>query len=102
MFGIKIKQYHQFLTKNERNRVYLRKNTAKDRAVADSKFRTKKILEKAGVNVPKLIVRFRNQEQVENYDWESLESNFVIKPVSGYGGEGIIIVRRKVKGKDLW
>ncbi|MBU1117481.1 ATP-grasp domain-containing protein [Patescibacteria group bacterium] len=102
MFGIKIKQYHQFLTKNERNRVYLRKNTAKDRAVADSKFRTKKILEKAGVNVPKLIVRFRSQEQVENYDWESLESNFVIKPVSGYGGEGIIIVRRKVKGKDLW
>lgn len=102
MFGIKIKQYHQFLTKNERNRVYLRKNTAKDRAVADSKFRTKKILEKAGVNVPKLFVRFRNQEQVENYDWESLESNFVIKPVSGYGGEGIIIVRRKIKGKDLW
>jgi len=59
MLGINLKQYRQFLTKNERNKVYLRKNTAEGRAIADSKYRTKRRLAKAGVQVPKLIARFK-------------------------------------------
>ena len=39
MFGINLKQYDQFLTKNERNRVYLRKNSIEGRRVADSKYK---------------------------------------------------------------
>jgi len=35
-----LKKYHRFLTKNERNKVYLRKNTAVGKAIADSKYRT--------------------------------------------------------------
>ncbi|MFA6007306.1 MAG: sugar-transfer associated ATP-grasp domain-containing protein [Candidatus Shapirobacteria bacterium] len=96
MFGINLKQYHQFLTKNERNKVYLRKNTAEGRAIADSKYRTKRRLGKAGVQVPKLIARFKNTEEWENFDWSKINENFVIKPVSGYGGEGILIVRKKI------
>ncbi len=96
MFGINLKQYRQFLTKNERNKVYLRKNSAEGRAVADSKYKTKKILDKAGLGVPKLIKRFKTNTGVEDYNWSELEGNFVIKPVSGYGGEGIIIVRKKI------
>lgn len=96
MLGINLKQYRQFLTKNERNKVYLRKNSAEARAIADNKYKTKRKLDKAGVNVPKLIVRFRNPEEMENFEWGKLESNFVIKPVSGYGGEGILIVRKKI------
>jgi alpha-L-glutamate ligase-like protein len=101
MFGINFKKYRQFLTKNERNKVYLRKNSSEGRAVADSKYRTKKILEKAGVGVPKLIKRFKTSEEVENYKWDSLEGNFVIKPVSGYGGDGILIVRKKIVTKPF-
>ncbi|MBP9817819.1 ATP-grasp domain-containing protein [Candidatus Shapirobacteria bacterium] len=95
MFGINLKQYKQFLTKNERNGVYLRKNSAEGRAVADSKYRTKKMLYTAGVGVPKLIARFRTAEELEKFKWEKLEGNFVVKPVSGYGGDGILIVRKK-------
>ena len=97
MFGINFKQYHQFLTKNERNKVYLRKNTAEGRAIADNKYKTKRSLAKAGINVPKLIARFKKREEMENFEWSRLEGNFVIKPVSGYGGEGILIIRKRTK-----
>ena len=101
MFGIVFKKYKQFLTKNERNKVYLRKNSAEGRITADSKYRTKKVLAKAEIGVPKLIVRFRSSEEIENFDWVKLDGNFVIKPVSGYGGEGIIIIRKKITNYQL-
>jgi alpha-L-glutamate ligase-like protein len=97
-----LKQYRQFLTKNERNKMYLRKNSSEGRATADSKFRTKLKLAKAGVGVPKLLARFKTEEEVENFDWNKLEGNFVIKPVSGYGGDGIIIIRRRGKWAGDW
>ncbi|OGL52305.1 hypothetical protein A3K55_01510, partial [Candidatus Shapirobacteria bacterium RBG_13_44_7] len=93
---LNLKQYRQFLTKNERNKIYLRKNGSEGRSTADSKYKTKRILGKAGVGVPGLIARFRKPEEVESYGWEKLEGNYVIKPVSGYGGEGIVIVRKKI------
>jgi len=101
MFGINFKLYKQFLTKNERNGVYLRKNSAEGRGIADSKYRTKKILDKAQVGVPKLIARFRTRRKLMNFDWSKLEGNFVVKPVSGYGGEGIIIVRKRLKNDQF-
>jgi alpha-L-glutamate ligase-like protein len=97
-----LKAYRQFLTKNERNKVYLRKNSAEGRAIADSKYRTKRMLAKAGVGVPKLIARFESEKKIDKFKWEELEGNFVIKPVSGYGGEGIIIVRRKGRKEGEW
>jgi len=69
--------------------------------MADSKYRTKKILEKAKIGVPKLIKRFKYPESVDNYEWEKLEGNFVIKPVTGYGGEGIVIIRKKITNYEL-
>ncbi len=101
MFGFNLKLYKQFLTKNERNGVYLRKNSMESRAIADSKFRTKRIVGKAGVGVPKLIARFRDSQKLGDFDWSKLEGNFVIKPVSGYGGEGIIIIRKKITNYEL-
>jgi alpha-L-glutamate ligase-like protein len=79
--------------------VYLRKNSAQGRAIADSKHKTKLLLGKTGVGVPALIKRFVAGEEIENYKWSKLEGNFVIKPVSGYGGEGILIIRKQIVGK---
>lgn len=102
MWKINLKQYKQFLTKNERNKFYLRKNSVKGRSIADSKLRTKKILGEAGVGVPKLIKKFSNSSAVEKFDWNSLEGNFVVKPVSGYGGDGIVIIRKRGKWAGEW
>lgn len=101
MFGL-FNKYRQFLTKNERNKVYLRKNSSEGRIIADSKYKTKKLLEKMKVGVPRLIKRFKNFEELEKFRWEDLEGNFVIKPVSGYGGEGIIIIRKRGKWAGDW
>ena len=97
-----LRKYRQFLTKNERNKVYLRKNTMAGKIIADSKYKTKKLLIKSGVAVPELIKRFKSIEEVEKFRWEDLEGNFVIKPESGYGGEGIIIIRRRGKWAGEW
>ena len=97
-----LRQYRKFLTKNERNKVYLRKNNAVGKAIADSKYKTKKALIKAGVSVPKLIARFKNEADLEKFDWMFLEGNFVIKPESGYGGEGILIIRKRGKWAGEW
>lgn len=100
MWEISLKKYKQFLTKNERNRIYLRKNSVEGREMADSKYKTKKILRKAGIAVPNLIARFRTPEEVERFEWKKLEGNFVVKPVSGYGGEGIVIIRKKMSNDE--
>lgn len=97
-----LRKYRQFLTKNERNKVYLRKNSVGGKIIADSKFKTKKILMKNEVAVPALIKRFKNGEDLEKFRWEDLEGNFVIKPESGYGGEGILIIRKRGKWAGEW
>jgi alpha-L-glutamate ligase-like protein len=102
MFGINLRKYRQFLTKNERNKIYLRKNNATGKAIADSKYKTKKILAKNGVTVPQLMAHFKNEKDLEKFRWEDFEGNFVIKPESGYGGEGIIIIRRRGKWAGEW
>lgn len=99
---INIKKLKEFLVKNERNKMYLRKNKKSARIIADNKLRTKILLQKAGINVPKLIVRFNSLKGLEKFQWEKLEGNFVIKPTSGYGGEGIIIIRKRGKYAGDW
>lgn len=102
MWGLDLKKYKQFLTKNERNRIYLRKNKIKGKIIADSKFKTKKILMENDVQVPKLIKRFLEIEALEEFRWEDLEGNFVIKPESGYGGEGILIIKERGRWAGEW
>ncbi|MCW1949290.1 MAG: ATP-grasp domain-containing protein [Candidatus Shapirobacteria bacterium] len=97
-----LRKYRKFLTKNERNKVYLRKNTAAGKAIADSKFKTKRLLSKRGVSVPELLARFKNETDLNNFRWENLEGNFVVKPESGYGGEGILIIRKRGKWAGEW
>ena len=97
-----LRKYRKFLSKNERNKVYLRKNLSSGKFVADSKFRTKKRLMKFGVPVPELLARFKTSDDLENFRWEDLDGNFVVKPESGYGGEGIIIVRKRGKWAGEW
>ena len=38
---------------------------------------------------------------MEDFQWQELPGNFVVKPVSGYGGEGILIIRKKIN-TDKW
>lgn len=88
---------------NARSLSYLKPlNTKKGRRIADSKLLTKKYLAKAGLPTPSLLAVFKTPREVAEFDWLSLPDNFVLKPVTGYGGGGIIIVKKKAKWAGEW
>jgi len=87
---------------NARNRLYLIYNNRAGRRIADSKLLTKKRLSKAGLPVPKVLKIFKTPEDVFNFDWTKLPESFVLKPVSGFGGQGIVIIRNRAKYAGEW
>jgi len=83
---------------NSRNHLYLsRFNRRSGKRIADSKLLTKKFLKKLKLPHPRLIAAFSQVSDVNNFDWNSLQDNFVIKPAGGYAGEGILLIRKKIK-----
>ena len=81
---------------NARNLLYIKAyNPKKAIMLADSKMKTKKFLSARGVPVAKFYSSIHNKQELEDFDWNSLPNSFVIKPNSGYGGEGILIIAGK-------
>ena len=78
---------------NARNLKYIKAyNPKKAIMMADSKIKTKNFLSARGIPVARFYGSIHNKQELENYDWGSLPNSFVVKPNSGYGGEGIIII----------
>ena len=79
---------------NARNLRYIRAyNPKKAIMLADSKIKTKNFLSARGIPVARLYSTIQNKKELQNFDWASLPTSFVIKPNSGYGGEGILIIK---------
>ncbi len=99
-----IKNRKKILGMNARNFTYVRPNNLKKAIwVADNKIISKRILRKNGIPVPKLIAKISSHEELENFDWEMLPSGFALKPNSGLGGEGILVIYgRKKNRSDAW
>lgn len=72
-------------------------NSWKGKKIARSKIQTAKALKKAGIPTPRILKKFRNLTEIEEYDWGKLTGSFVVKPSKGLGGEGIIVVRKRVR-----
>lgn len=92
----------QILGMNARNRLYLPYNSKKGRKIADSKILMKKRLAKFGLPVPNLIKIFRSPQEVFDFDWLTLPDNWVIKPCSGFGGAGILVIKKRAKYAGEW
>lgn len=85
---------------NSRGVLYTsRYNSRASKKIADSKIATHKIMKKAKVAYPKIYKKFKNPEDVINFDWSKLPSSFALKPSRGLGGEGIIVVKKKINTK---
>ncbi len=83
---------------NARAQAYAyRYNTRRGKNIADSKIQTAIVLRRNGVPHPKIYRKFKNPSDVLNFDWNSLPDRFALKPSRGLGGEGIIVVKRKLK-----
>lgn len=72
-------------------------NVRKAKNIANSKLQTAKVLIKNNVATPKVFFKFRKYEDVNKFDWSSLPEKFALKPSRGLGGDGIIVVKKKLK-----
>lgn len=75
-------------------------NTPRGRTIASSKLQTKRILAKAGIQVPERFAKFTKPNDLVKFDWESLPDSFALKPNKGLGGEGIIVVKKRAKDPE--
>lgn len=83
---------------NARTQLFAYKyNTKRGKGVADSKIQTARVLKNAGVPHPKIFKKFNDPTDVFSFDWSTLPDKFALKPSRGMGGEGIVVVKRKLK-----
>ncbi len=78
-----------------------RYNTSFGKKIARSKLLTAKLLQKNGIPIPKILKKFKNIEDIFSFDWRSLPNSFALKPSRGLGGEGIIVVKKRLE-KGVW
>ena len=86
------------LGQNARNLLYIKKyNSKKAISFADSKYKTKRFLEVRNIPAPRVYATIQNKKDLLQFHWNALPSSFVIKPNAGSGGEGIIVIKEKVR-----
>jgi alpha-L-glutamate ligase-like protein len=76
-------------------------NTKSGKNIADSKIQTARVLRKAEIAHPKIYKKFFDPQDVFEFDWNSLPDKFALKPSRGMGGEGIIVVKRRITNKKI-
>ena len=86
---------------NARNLLYIKAyNPKKAVLMADSKLKTKHFLAARNIPTAKLYGTISRKKELTTFKWDTIPSAFVVKPNSGYGGEGIIVIKER-KGKDF-
>lgn len=67
--------------------------------LVDDKLKTKRVAERAGIAVPKLLAVVDQQSQVRNLpETLATHSQFAIKPSKGSGGKGIMVITQREGG----
>ena len=99
-----LKKSRSLLGMNSRNLEYIRPfNKPSARRFADNKLLSKRFLKKNDLPAPQLLFKIKNREELENFDWSQLPNSFALKPNRGFGGEGIVVVYGRKKGRlDVW
>ena len=103
MFEI-FRKSQTILGMNSRNLSFIRPNNFKKaKRLADDKLRSKRVLDKNGLPVPKLIAKIKTRQELDSFNFSTLPSSFVLKPNMGLGGEGNVVVYGRKKNQDnVW
>jgi alpha-L-glutamate ligase-like protein/uncharacterized protein (TIGR02421 family) len=81
---------------NARSLLYIKPfNPRKAVAFADDKLKTKAFLSARGIPVAKMYARIEDHRQLRTFDFNQLPDECVLKPNYGFGGGGIILLKRK-------
>jgi len=81
---------------NARNSLYVSRNSRKAKAIAHSKYATKILLNENNIPCAEIYGILGTDEDVNDFAWQKLEGNFVIKPTNGHAGTGVIAFRNKI------
>ncbi len=90
----------EVLGMNARNQLFVTLNPPFSKSVCHSKYATKVLLMNAGIPTPNVYGILASTEDVNEFNWDHLEADFVIKPTNGHAGKGVIAFKKKVK--DHW
>lgn len=83
---------------NARTQLFAYKyNSHLGKKIADSKIQTARVLKVAQVAHPEIYKKFRQLEDVFEFNWTDLPDKFALKPSRGLGGEGIVVVKKHLK-----
>ena len=86
----------EILGMNARNRLYTSQNSTSAKQICHSKFLTKQLMQERDINVSKIIAIINDHEELNQFAWQKLNDNFVIKPSNGSGGKGIIVFTKRL------
>lgn len=87
---------------NARTQLYTYKyNSPGGKNIANSKIQTARVLRRAGIAKPKIYKKFLTATDVSEFDWSTLPNRFALKPSRGLGGEGIIVIEKRLMNKQL-
>ena len=87
---------------NARQQEYVSLNSARAKDFCSSKYATKVLLENQGIGTARIFGILTSIEDVNEFEWETLEKNFVIKPTNGNAGKGVAIFRKRIDTSDKW
>jgi alpha-L-glutamate ligase-like protein len=76
-------------------------NSRAAKKIADSKLQTDRVLRHANVPHPTIFKKFRTPAAVFDFKWSDLPDAFALKPSRGLGGEGIIVVKKRISD-NVW
>ncbi|MFA6814180.1 MAG: sugar-transfer associated ATP-grasp domain-containing protein [Patescibacteria group bacterium] len=85
---------------NARNSLYVSRNSRKAKAIARSKYATKILLNNNNIPCAEIYGILGTDEDVNDFAWQKLEGDFVIKPTNGHAGTGVIAFRTKVNDEE--
>ncbi|HSV94712.1 MAG TPA: sugar-transfer associated ATP-grasp domain-containing protein [Spirochaetia bacterium] len=95
-------RFSDILGLNARSADYLLLNKKSARKRADDKLLTKRMLKRARISHPKLLGVLKDAHEVRAYNWAKLSGGFAVKPVQGFGGQGIVLIKRSAKEKGMF
>jgi alpha-L-glutamate ligase-like protein len=93
---------HDILGMNARQQEYVSLNSATAKAFCSSKYATKVLLANRTIGTAQIYGVLTSIEDVNEFEWHTLEKNFVIKPTNGNAGKGVAVFRKKIENTETW
>ncbi len=85
---------------NARNRLYVSRNPQRAKSICHSKYATKILLLNSGIPTAEVYGVLATMEDVNEFNWNRIRKNFVIKPTNGHAGKGVVAFKKK--SGDVW